>query len=220
MVIDNCFRVYRRTHFCDYSILIESTVSFIAFEDTGKVWPTQDMKASLIYYSDDLRKIIKELYNEIYLCVSNFSLAILSSFFDETAKIGLKKTIWDTVDSRRVLLRKTLAGSVLSVTNESINSTLPVEWLRYSRTDKNDIILCQELKRLNLAVLPGRQFYWNSSDSYNNHSNIRVSLMKRETVFSTGLDILQKYCTTLGNQTSNKQKDTLTKIHQEVLSAI
>lgn len=220
IVIDNCFRVYRRTNFCDYSILIESSVSFIAFEDTGKVWPTQDMKASLIYYSDDLKKIIKELYNEIYLCVSNFSLAILSSFFDETAKVGLKQTIWDVVDSRRILLRKALAGSVLSVTNESINSTLPVEWLKYDHTDKNDIIICQELKRLNLAVLPGRQFYWNSSNSHNNQSNIRVSLMKRETIFSTGLDILQRYSASLGSQMNNKQAEQLTAIHQALLSAI
>ena len=196
MVVDNCFRVYRRTHFCDYTILINSGVSFMAFEDTGKVWPTQDLKASLIYYSQDLANIFNELYNEIYLCVSNFSLGILGAFFDETAKVGLQKTIWDIVDSRRQLLRKTIAESIFSVTEESIHSNLPVEWLQSSVNDKNDITLCQELKRLNLAVLPGRQFYWNSSNNPEHHKNIRVSLMKRQTIFYSGLDILRQYCST------------------------
>jgi len=196
MVIDNCFRAYRRAHFQDHAILIESSVSFMAFEDTGKVWPTQDLKASLIYYSDDLKSIFTELYNEIYLCVSNFSLGILSSFFNETAKSGLDNVIWNVVDSRRQRLRDVLKETALSVTDESRHSYLPVEWLKYSPNDKNDILLCQELKQLNLAVLPGRQFYWDSSDQACHQHNIRVSLMKRETIFSAGLSILEDYCNT------------------------
>ena len=198
MVVDNCFRVYRRNTFSDYQILIDSSVSFMAFEDTGKVWPTQDLKASLVYFSDDLKSIFNEIYNEVYLCVSNFTLGIISSFFDETAKVGVQKPIWDIVDTRRTLLRKTIVGSRFSVPEISMDSNLPVEWLEYSNDDKNDLSICKELKQLNLAVLPGRQFYWNSSDNHQHQKNIRVSLMKRETIFLTGLSIFKEYCNELG----------------------
>lgn len=199
LVIDNCFRAHRRTHYGDYDILIESGVSFIAFEDTGKVWPTQDLKASIVYFSDDIKNVFTALYNEVYLCVSNFALGIISSFFDETAKAGIKQTIWDIVDQRRLMLRNLIAGSSFSVPELSMPSTLPVEWLTYAGTDKDDFLICKELKMLGLAVLPGRQFYWNSSNHGANQKNIRVSLMKREKTFLTGVDILEKYCAQLGN---------------------
>ena len=212
MVIDNCFRMYRRNTFNDYKILIESSVSFMAFEDTGKVWPTQDLKASLIYFSEDLKTIFKEIYNEVYLCVSNFTLGIISSFFTATMKAGVKRTIWDIVDGRRAMLRKTIQGSRLSLSDKSIHSNLPVEWLVYSGDDKNDLSICQELKQLNLAVLPGRQFYWNSSTEQSNQKNVRVSLMKRETVFLTGLDIIKQYCDALAGSSSSHHEVKLSLV--------
>ncbi len=209
LCIDNCFRVYRRTSFDDYKILIESGISFMAFEDTGKVWPTQDLKASLIYFSEDLKAIFNEIYNEIYLCVSNFTLGIIAQFFDETAKVGLQKTIWDIVDARRIMLRKALEGSKLSTPEIAKPSKLPVEWLVYSDSDKNDLTICQELKKLGLAVLPGRQFFWNSSSQSIHQKYIRVSLMKRETIFLTGLSILKNYSQALPLPLSNAHEFNL-----------
>lgn len=194
MVIDNCFRVYRRELFDDYQMLIDSGVSFIAFEDTGKVWPTQDLKASLIYFSEDLGGIFNEIYNEVYLCVSNFTLRVLANFFEQTRVTGLKKTTWDLVDKRREIIRKVITGSSISVPQVSLESKLPVEWLQYNDTDKDDLDLCLEFKKHHLAVLPGRQFYWNSSHKAVNQKYIRLSLMKREAVFLKGVNILDHCC--------------------------
>lgn len=194
LVIDNCFRVYRRNTFSDYSLLINSNVSFVAIEDTGKVWPTQDLKASLLYFSDDLKNLMTEIYNEIYLCVSKVTLEILSAFFKETKKVGVKSIFWDLVDTRRQLLRQAIEGSSLVVTDVSMHSNLPVEWLSCSFGSKNDFLLCRELKQLNLAVLPGRQFYWNSSQNPFHQKNIRISLMKPEPMFLGGITILENYC--------------------------
>jgi aspartate/methionine/tyrosine aminotransferase len=187
--------------------LLAADIRFIAFEDTGKVWPTQDLKASLIYYSDDIKDIFHEIYNEVYLCVSNFSLGILSAFFKATAKTGLKNTIWDIIDARRVQLRKILENTHLSITNESRDSNLPVEWLNIDAMNKNDFTICQELRQYHLAVLPGRQFYWNSSDDHDHHRNIRISLMKREDVFLSGIDLLRDYCSQFNNEMNNRIKN-------------
>ncbi len=194
LLMDNSFRLYRRNFMDDYAILINSSVRFIAFEDTGKTWPTQDLKASLVYFSEDMAKLFTEIYNEVYLCVSNFSLSILAAFFDETTKIELREPIWDLVDARRSLLRKAIKNSTLSVSKFSINSNLPVEWLKCNTNKKNDLHVCQELKELGLAILPGRQFYWNSSNLSDHQQNIRISLMKPQKIFLAGLRILQTYC--------------------------
>ncbi|RMR29559.1 hypothetical protein ALP36_04166 [Pseudomonas syringae pv. coriandricola] len=55
LVVDNSFRFFNRQGYDDYQVLLESGVNFIAFEDTGKTWPTQDLKASLIIYSDTVK---------------------------------------------------------------------------------------------------------------------------------------------------------------------
>ena len=194
LIIDNCFRIHKRTNFDDYNLLINSNVSFMTLEDTGKVWPTQDLKASLVYFSEDMKNIFNEIYNEVYLCVSNFSLGIISAFFEETAKVGIQETIWNVVDTRRALLRKAIQNSTLFVSDLSVNSNLPVEWLVCNASDKNDFTICHELKAMGLAVLPGRQFYWNSFNESKNQRNIRVSLLKRQNGFIAGLGVLQKYC--------------------------
>jgi len=208
LIIDNCFRIYRRETYCDYKILIESSIPFITLEDTGKVWPTQDLKASLLYFSEHFKSVISEIYNEIYLCVSNFALGVLSAFFDVTAYTGIQETIWNIVDTRREALRNVIKHSVLSIAPHAINSKLPVEWLFCLQDNLDDIQICNELKSLNLAILPGRQFYWNSSQFPFHHKNIRVSLMKPETIFTSGLQILQNYSHSL-NQTTIKDRQEL-----------
>lgn len=193
LVIDNCFRVYRKNTFDDYQILIDSNVSFMTLEDTGKVWPTQDLKASLTYFSEDLARIYNEIYNEVYLCVSNFSLGVIASFINETAKIGIENTILSLVNIRRLRVRQIIDGSIFAIPEVSLNSNLPVEWLVFNDKDKTDFDICNILKKYNLAILPGRQFYWNSSENPKHQKNVRVSLMKKERIFSSGINILKQY---------------------------
>ena len=54
----------------DVALLLRSGVSFIAFEDTGKSFPTLDAKASLIYSSPDLAKRSRNFVQRgIFMCL-------------------------------------------------------------------------------------------------------------------------------------------------------
>ncbi len=194
LIIDSCFRLYNRNGFDDYQLLINSSLSFIVFEDTGKVWPTQDLKASMVYFSADLANLFNEIYNEIYLCVSNFALGILCEFFERTMSHTLKNTIWDLVDQRRSLLQKAIGESKFIAQKVVKQTLLPVEWVKIIDSEKNDFDICFELQQQHLAILPGRQFYWNSSEQPHNHRYIRFSLMKKESAFLKGMNILADYC--------------------------
>ncbi|WP_316168786.1 MULTISPECIES: aminotransferase class I/II-fold pyridoxal phosphate-dependent enzyme [unclassified Bradyrhizobium] len=190
LVIDNSFRLHCREPYDDYVELSRSGVSFIAFEDTGKVFPTLDMKASLLAYSTDNRRMVESIYRELFLCVSNFSLAVLTKFIEVTREVGISRAIWQTVDQHREILRNALASSPLRIPPESLSSTLSVEWIDCSGVCKCDLDVCKALEAEGVTILPGRMFFWHSARLKENQHNVRVSLMRSHQTFLSGVRVL------------------------------
>jgi aspartate/methionine/tyrosine aminotransferase len=190
LVVDNSFRFYNRHPFDDYSILLNSGASFLSFEDTGKVWPTHDLKASLLFCSDDLEPAVTAVYNELFLGTSRFSLALLEECILRTSELGLANTIWPQIDERRALLRRSIVGTGLVTEPSSIGSHTSVEWLNVSGTHLDDVALAAYLATENLQVLPGRHFFWQSGGRPECHDNIRIALMKPLNRLLRALDVL------------------------------
>lgn len=190
LLLDNTFRFYRRRFYDDYQILAESDVTFICIEDTGKTWPTLDMKASILCYSDDVAIEMALLYDEVYLCSSPFSLAALGAFIEETSRVGFKDSVWKLIDERRAAIRSLLPGLPLRVDDQAINSGLSVEWLRCDEGFSDmDIVL--RLEKADVTVLPGRHFYWNSSHKDYARRNVRLSFLKTQSVFDLAIQRLR-----------------------------
>lgn len=183
LVIDRCFRCYERAAFDDLSILVASGVSFVLIEDTGKVWPTHDLKASILLYSADVADELEALYNEFYLCHSRFALAVLRECLLDAGRNGLPMAIWSKVVWRRKLLRESLKRTPIRIAAGAEGSTLPVEWLDCSATGLTDLQIAAILRDRGITVLPGRQFFWASSGSPEHQSFIRVAMMKPSEVF-------------------------------------
>jgi aspartate/methionine/tyrosine aminotransferase len=190
LVLDCCFRLFNRAPYDDLEILLNSKTRFIAFEDTGKVLPTLDTKASLIYASDDLAADLEELFNEVYLCNSGISLALLTRCFDLMRAVGLEASVWRLVDQRRSRLRAALPGTGLRVAPESVHSVIGLEWLAFDTPEFNDLQVCALLETYGLVALSGRQFYWSSSHDKAHQYRIRFSMMKEEYRFSRALKVL------------------------------
>ena len=126
LILDTTFRFYSKQSFDSYEVLERSGVNFIVIEDTGKTWPTQDMKASLMAYSGSLAQSVRELYEEIYLCSSSFTLAVLGNLIERTVEAGIDKVIWNEVDNRRSFLRGALLGSKLELIENKGACSMPV----------------------------------------------------------------------------------------------
>jgi aspartate/methionine/tyrosine aminotransferase len=197
LVVDNCFRLFNRNPYDDYAIMKNEGVAFVSIEDTGKVWPTLDMKASLLVYSDDFSAEIEEIYNEIYLCASPFSLMVLASLNKAANAEGVEEVLWRQIDDHRSYLRNALKGSPLIADKRSENSTLSVEWLSCERSGLSDLEVRRELERYSVMVLPGRHFYWASTEHEENHRHIRVSLLKKTDAFRKSVDILARCSQTM-----------------------
>ena len=190
LLLDNTFRFFVPQSYDQYQILLESGVKFISIEDTGKVWPTLDMKASLVFYSSSVKREVEVIYDEIYLCVSPFSLAVLEEFLTTSAKLGLKQTIWDEVTKRRELFREAVAGTILQTDAGSQGSVLSVEWVRINGVFNSDLALAEHFQSKGLTLLPGRNFYWSRND-HEHTMNVRFSLLKPEKHFIDALQALK-----------------------------
>lgn len=191
IIIDACFRLFYEPTWDAYQLLQDAGASYIVFEDTGKVFPTQDMKASILSCSNDHRTALAELYNEVYLCVSKFSLCVLGEFFDDADKIGLRATLHSLVADRRDLLRRALPES--AVEPVARDSRISVEWLSTSLTGLSDLEVVDSLYERGVGVLPGRGFFWNRAGEEFSERNVRVSLMKPRRQFELGVELLAEF---------------------------
>lgn len=188
LILDTSFRFCHRSTIDEYALLIDSGVPFIILEDTGKQWPTLDTKASLLSYSEELALGIRNIYEELYLCSSNFSLSVIGGFIDATVAKGGLAYMQSVVEQNLQIAKTALNDSLVTVEGIESDSIMSVLWLNIERTGCTDIELAQYLSTYDVAVLPGRYFYWNSHEACG-HNHIRIALMKSAEKF--GLSVLR-----------------------------
>ncbi|UUZ91064.1 aminotransferase class I/II-fold pyridoxal phosphate-dependent enzyme [Paenibacillus sp. P25] len=129
LIVDCTFRFFSRNPFWDqYESLEREGVRYLLVEDTGKTWPTQDLKCSILAMSSDLYEDVLELHNDILLNVSPIILRVLIEYLKDTQEKGLASVIWETIDRNRGRLREAIKSSCLHVENPG--SAISVEWPR------------------------------------------------------------------------------------------
>lgn len=192
VILDSTFRFFYPQSYDQFQLLIDSGISFLSIEDTGKVWPTQDLKASLILFSKDIAPLMNIIYEEIYLCVSNFQLEILMLFMRDAELRGLEAAVWSEVKARRLAFRRTIEFSEFHIQKDAIDSDISVEWVTFNKKLGNDFQVMQHFKNAGLIVLPGRLFYWDSSDHPKHQQFIRFSLLKPRTQFEASLECIRQ----------------------------
>ena len=195
LILDNTFRFFVPQLYDMYEILLNSGVTFLSIEDTGKVWPTQEIKASLLFTSANIIKEINIIYDEIFLCHSNFALGILAEFLLDAHARGLENAVWKGVAQRRQMFRETLNKQnkhILSIAPGSEDSTISVEWVLIQNHFQSDTHLAEYFQQKNFVMLPGRQFFWNKKGQPGTTNFARFALLKPEDEFLSALDVLAK----------------------------
>lgn len=190
LILDNTFRFFVPQLYDTYKILLDSGVTFLSIEDTGKVWPTQEIKASLLFTSENIIKEVHIIYDEIFLCHSNFALGILAEFLNDAHVRGLDQAVWNGVAARRKLFRNKLAGTALTIHPESLDSMISVEWVMIQDHFKHDLDLSEFFQEKNLVLLPGRQFFWSKKGTAATTNFARFALLKPEAEFLSAIDVL------------------------------
>ncbi|NNA56562.1 MULTISPECIES: aminotransferase class I/II-fold pyridoxal phosphate-dependent enzyme [Pseudomonas] len=190
LILDTSFRFCHRTHVDEYALLTEKKLSFIILEDSGKQWPTLDTKASLLSYSADIAPLIRNIYEEIYLCSSNLSLKLISAFIEHTISLGGVSYIHGLIMKNAQTVREQLANTLVSIEEVDPDSTMTIMWLNIERTGMTDLELINYLAQYDVAALPGRYFYWNSHHVAG-HDRLRIALMKPDEQFAFSISRLR-----------------------------
>ncbi|MFD7923867.1 pyridoxal phosphate-dependent aminotransferase [Streptomyces sp. NPDC059740] len=193
LVIDASFRLFYPQTWDMYRVLQDHGASYIVFEDTGKVFPTQDMKASLLACSADHRDTLRQIYNETYLCVSKFTLLVLGVFFEEARATGLAAGVHAFVAERRARTREALGADLIAP--DARQSRISVEWLSTAGLGLDDRTVTARLRERGVGVLPGRGFFWHDPADARSTRNIRVSLMKPYEEWHRGIEIMADFFT-------------------------
>lgn len=168
-----------------YKTLEQSGVRYITIEDTGKTWPTFEIKVSPLVSDKQTFIALRRIYRDIFICHSPLALTFVGEFVKASQQEGSQKRFQRIIAENRTLLRTIIAKTPLKPLTNSIAS---VEWIHIENS-LDDIELVKSLRAYGIHILPGRQFFWSKEQSSSKF--VRVALMRDTDLFATGMSVLQ-----------------------------
>jgi aspartate/methionine/tyrosine aminotransferase len=171
LIIDASFGLYNANLFDEYALLNKVGVDYICIEDTGKTWPTHDIKISVLACTLNLFKSLYDIYTDFLLHVSPFAIKLLTEFFVNSDRDNQYR-IHEVVRRNRKALYDAIEDTFLEPVEEPRSS---VAWLRI-KNDLTAMKLKKILDKNGIFVLPGSHFFW--SDRRKGDKFIRVALTR------------------------------------------
>jgi aspartate/methionine/tyrosine aminotransferase len=191
LILDNCFRAYLpRQLVCDqYRLVLEAGVDAVLVEDTGKTWPTSEIKAPFfaIARGRGLFDRIYHIYTDFLLHVSPVGIKLLHEFVRLSQQDDMA-SIHEVVRLNRKALYDNLEGTFLTPCEATFAS---VAWLRIDHA-LNGLELKQVLDEHGVFVLPGNHFFWH--DRSQGEKFIRVALTRDSDMFREAAARLGEVC--------------------------
>ncbi|MCM4076474.1 pyridoxal phosphate-dependent aminotransferase [Paractinoplanes hotanensis] len=163
LILDWTFRFFSTLSTWDqYAVLEECGVSYVCVEDTGKTWPSVDLKCSILATSADIYLKLLDVHNDVLLNVSPFVLMLLVEYLRDSGDRGLDATVRQPVLINRNRLRATLRGTILApVTGRA---PVSVEWVRINSPVLQSSDVVTWAADSGIGILPGDHFFWFDPD--------------------------------------------------------
>lgn len=192
LIIDYCFASFMMPDrdldiFDVYKMLEDSSISYIAMEDTGKTWPVQDAKCAMIKTSKDLSEEIYNIHTSYLLNVSPFILSFLTEYILDSEHDNFA-SVFDLLERNRNIARKELGGSLLEFLDPSCK--VSVAWFKIKNPDIKATELQKIIMQEGVYVLPGTYFYW--ADRNEGEHYIRIALARDTDVFEPAIKLIRK----------------------------
>jgi aspartate/methionine/tyrosine aminotransferase len=191
LILDNCFRAYLPAELVhdQYRFVLESGVDAVLVEDTGKTWPTSEIKAPFfaVTRGGGLFDRLYDIYTDFLLHVSPVGIKLMHEFIRLSRQDGMA-SVHDVVRVNRRALHANLAGTFLTPCERPFAS---VAWLRIDHP-----LSGAELKKIldarGVFVLPGNHFFWH--DRRQGEKFIRVALVRDADTFGEATALLGDVC--------------------------
>lgn len=198
LILDNCFRSYapRELVHDQYKIVLDAGIDVVMVEDTGKIWPTAEIKAPFFAVSRwrGFFDRIYDIYTDFLLHVSPVGIRLVHEFIRLSLEDDLA-SIREVVGVNRAALYEAIRGTFLTPMEHPFAS---VSWLRIDGP-LTGVELKEILGAHGVHVLAGNHFYWN--DRRSGEAFIRVALTRDADVFAAAAVLLGQVCRSLARKT-------------------
>jgi enduracididine biosynthesis enzyme MppP len=186
LTLDTSFRGFDVDAYYDhYAVLDASGCRWVVIEDTGKLWPTQELKVGWLVSSENVGLPLAAVYSDILLGVSPLVLSLVHRFSEDAAGGGLAD-LHRFIAENRATLRSALA-QVPGVRFPDPGSRVSVE--RIDIGARSGLEVWSELRDQGVHLLPCQKFHWaNPSDG--DHS-LRVALSRPKFAVAAAADALR-----------------------------
>ncbi len=180
LVFDTSFRLFNGDALYDiYSVLEEEDPDWIVLEDTGKLFPSLDLKIGGLVVCQRFRDKARLIWSELILNVSPVSLAVVARFSTTHAN--------DSGASlrTRVLNNRAIVTDIFKATDTPLQgeSSMPVEMVSIGTHDADSFteLLADQYS---VAVVPASSFFWDAPE--HGRHRIRVALARDPDVLIAG----------------------------------
>jgi enduracididine biosynthesis enzyme MppP len=189
LVLDSSFRGFdERAQYDHYAILVREGCRYIIMEDTGKLWPTLDLKIGFLAFARDEPLPLHRIYTDILLGVSPLLMVLVQRFAQDAHDGGFNE-LHRFVRANRALLRKRLSG-LPAVSFPDADSRISVERVALPEGFTGSGMR-QTLCERAVHVLPCRQFFWAEPEAGERY--IRLALSRPSEIIRTAADAIRDY---------------------------
>jgi aspartate/methionine/tyrosine aminotransferase len=196
LILDNCFRAYlpRNLAYDQVRIILDADIDAVLIEDTGKTWPTAEIKAPFfaVTRAGGLFERFYDIYTDFILHVSPVAIRLNHEFIRLAAQDELA-SVQEVVATNRDALYEQTSGTFLTPCERRFVS---VAWLRIEHP-VDGLELKRILDQRGVFVLPGRHFFWH--DRRRGEKFIRVALARDADMFSEAATLLGDLCREVAN---------------------
>jgi aspartate/methionine/tyrosine aminotransferase len=188
VIVDASFRgQVRDAQFDTYAIFEAAGADWITIEDTGKLWPTHELKIGLLAYSERTRLPIQRAFSESLLAASPVVLQLVAALADDWANGGYERAR-ALVERNRAAVREAIAAVDLRLADPT--SQISVARIELPAGGPDSSLLYKDMLARGVHVLPCAPFHW--ADPASGERFIRVSLARPFEVVETAARVLAR----------------------------
>jgi aspartate/methionine/tyrosine aminotransferase len=178
VIIDASFRgQVRDAQYDSYAVLDEAGADWITIEDTGKLWPTHELKIGLLAFSERTKLPIERAFSESLLSASPVVLLLVAALAGDWMSGGYERARAVVARNRAVVAQATRdVGLRLA----DPTSQISVARIELPPEGPDSSLLYKDLLSRGVHVLPCAPFHW--ADPESGLGFIRVSLARPFTV--------------------------------------
>jgi len=162
VIIDASFRgQVRDAQYDTYAVLDAAGANWIVIEDTGKLWPTHELKIGLLAYSERTQLPIERAFSESLLAASPVVLQLVTALADDWANGGYERAR-DRVERNRAVVKEAIGSVGLSLADPT--SQISVARIGLPLNGPDSSLLYKQTLARGVHVLPCAPFHWSDPE--------------------------------------------------------